>query len=77
LNFGSGCVQWLKEVFTTVGASSVDFIPSSEDISDAFKHIENEVYALDEVIAGHGDFCTLLASRGTAAAFLKTGCTHA
>jgi hypothetical protein len=32
---------------------------------------------LDEVIAGHGDFCALLASRGTAAAFLKDGCTHA
>ena len=29
------------------------------------------------MIAGHGDFCALLASRGTAAAFLKDGCTHA
>jgi hypothetical protein len=28
------------------------------------------------VIAGHGDFCALLASRGIAAAFLKTGYTH-
>jgi hypothetical protein len=35
------------------------------------------VEALDEVIAGHGDFCALLASRGTAATFLKAGCTHA
>jgi hypothetical protein len=67
----------LKEVFSSVGASSVDIIPSSEDIPDAFKHIENEVYALDEVIAGHGDFCALLASRGTAVAFLKAGSTHA
>ena len=32
---------------------------------------------LDEVIVGHGDFCALLASRGTAAAFLKAGCRHA
>jgi hypothetical protein len=32
---------------------------------------------LDEVIAGHGDFCALLASRGTAVAFLKAGYTHA
>jgi hypothetical protein len=31
---------------------------------------------LDEVISGHGDFCALLASRGTAVAFMKTGCTH-
>jgi hypothetical protein len=29
------------------------------------------------VIAGHGDFYALLASCGTAAAFLKVGCTHA
>jgi hypothetical protein len=43
----------------------------------AFEHIETEVDALDEVMTGHGDFCALLASRGTAAAFLKAGCTHA
>jgi phage FluMu protein Com len=49
----------------------------AEDISDTFKHIENEVDALDEVITGHCDFCSLLASRGTTAAFLKAGCTHA
>jgi hypothetical protein len=39
--------------------------------------LKNEVDALDEVITGHGDFCALLDSRGTAAAFLKAGCTHA
>jgi hypothetical protein len=77
LNFGNRCVQRLKEVFGLVGASSEDFPPSSEDIPNTFKHIRNEVDALDEVIAGHGDFCALLASRGTAAAFLKAGCTHA
>jgi hypothetical protein len=26
---------------------------------------------------GHGDFCALVASRGTAAAFMKVGCNHA
>jgi hypothetical protein len=77
LNFGSRCVQRLKEVFSLVGARSEDFSPSSEYIPNTFKHIENEVDALDEVITGHGDFCALLASRGTAAAFLKAGCTHA
>jgi hypothetical protein len=41
-----------------------------------FEHIEGEVDALDKVIARHGDFCALLASRGTAVAFMKTGCTH-
>jgi hypothetical protein len=77
LNFGSRCVQRLKGVFSSVGASSEDITPLSEDISNTFKHIENEVDALDEVIAGHGDFCALLASRDIAAAFLKVGCTHA
>jgi fructoselysine-6-P-deglycase FrlB-like protein len=77
LEFDSHCVQRLKGVFSSVGASSEDITPPTEEISDTFKHIENEVNALDEVIAGHGDFCVLLASRGTTAAFLKTGCTHA
>jgi hypothetical protein len=77
LKFGSSCVQRLKKVFSSVGASSKDITPSAEDISNTFDHIENEVDALDEVIAGHGDFCALLASRGTAATFLKAGCTHA
>jgi hypothetical protein len=40
------------------------------------EHIEGEVDALDEVIGGHADFCALVVSRGTAAAFLKAGCTH-
>jgi chromosome segregation ATPase len=77
LEFGSRCVQRLKGFFSSVGASSEYITPSTEDISDTFKHIENEVDALDEVIAMHGDFCALLASRGTAATFLKVGCMHA
>jgi hypothetical protein len=77
LNFGGRCVQRLKEVFSSVGASSEDITPSYEDIPNTFKHIENEVDALDEVIAGHGDFCALLASRGTSVTFLKAVCTHA
>lgn len=77
LNLGSSCVQRLKKVFSSVGASSEDITPSAEDIPNTFAHIENKVDALDEVIAGHGDFCALLASRGTAAAFFKAGCTHA
>jgi chromosome segregation ATPase len=51
LNFGSRCVQRLKEVFSSVGASSEDITPSSEDIPSTFIHIENEVDALNEVIA--------------------------
>jgi hypothetical protein len=76
LNFGNRCMQRLKQVFNSVGASSEKFEPSAEDLSSTFEHIEGEVEALDEVIAGHGDFCALLASRGTAIAFMKDGCTH-
>jgi hypothetical protein len=70
-------VHRLKGIFNSVGASSEEIAPSAEDIPKAFEHIENEVDALDEVIIGHRDFCALLASRGTAATFLKVGCTHA
>jgi hypothetical protein len=76
LSFGNRCVQRLKQVFNSVGASSEKFEPSVEDLPGTFDHIEGEVDALDEVIAGHGDFYALLASRGTTVAFMKTGCTH-
>jgi hypothetical protein len=76
LNFGNRCVQQLKQVFNLVGASSKKFEPSVEDLPNTFEHIEGEVEALDEVIAGHGDLCALLASHGTAIAFMKAGCTH-
>jgi hypothetical protein len=70
-------VHRLKGIFSSVGASSEEIAPLAEDISKTFEHTENEVDALDEVITVHGDLCALLASRGTAAAFLKAGCTHA
>jgi DNA repair exonuclease SbcCD ATPase subunit len=76
-DFATRCVNRLKGIFNSVGASSEEIGPSAEDIPKAFEHIENEVEALDEVITGHGDFGALLASRGTAAAFLKAECTHA
>jgi hypothetical protein len=76
LGFGTRCIQRLKQVFNSVGASFEKFKPSVEDLPGTFDHIEGEVDALDEVIAGHGDFCALLASRGTTVAFMKAGCTH-
>jgi hypothetical protein len=76
LEFSKRCVQRLKQVFYSVGASSEKFDPSSEDLPGAFEHIEGEIDDLDEVIAGHGDFCALVASRGTTFAFLKSGCEH-
>jgi hypothetical protein len=76
LEFSSRCVQRLKQIFNLVGASCEEFSPSTEDLSGAFEHIEGEIDDLDEIITGHGDFCALVASRGTAVAFLKSGCTH-
>jgi hypothetical protein len=76
LGFGTRCIQRLKPVFNSVGASSKKFKPSVEDLPGTFNHIKGEVDALDEIIAGHGDFCALLASRGTAVAFMKSGYTH-
>jgi hypothetical protein len=76
LGFGTRCIQWLKQVFNSVGASSEKFKPLVEDLPGTFDHIEGEVDALDEVIVGHGDFCALLASRSTTVAFMKAGCTH-
>jgi chromosome segregation ATPase len=75
--FATRCVDRLKGIFSSIGASSEEIAPSTEDIPKTFEHIENEVDALDEVITGHGDFCAMLTSRGLAAAFLKAGCTHA
>jgi hypothetical protein len=46
-----------------VGASFEKFEPSVEDLPSNFEHIEREVEVRDKVIAGHGDFCALLASR--------------
>jgi hypothetical protein len=76
LEFSNRCVQRLRQIFNSVGASSEKFSPSVEDLPGTFEHIKGEVDALDEVIAGHGDFCALLASRGTPVAFMKSGCTH-
>jgi hypothetical protein len=76
LEFSNRCVQRLKQVFNSVGAGYEKFSPSIEDLPGTFEHIEGEIDALDEIIAGHGDFCALVASRGTTVAFMKSSCTH-
>jgi hypothetical protein len=76
LEFSNRCVQRLKQVFNSVGAGYEKFSPSIEDLPGTFEHIEGEIDALDEIIAEHGDFCALVASRGTTVVFLKSSCTH-
>ena len=75
-DFATRCINRLKGIFNSVGATSEEINPSAKDIPGVFEHIENEVEALDEVITGHVDFCALVASRGTAATFMKVGCNH-
>jgi hypothetical protein len=74
--FATQCIAWLKGIFDSVGVVSEEVTPSTKDIPGALEHIEKEVDALDEVITGHDDFCALVASRGTTAAFMKAGCNH-
>jgi DNA repair exonuclease SbcCD ATPase subunit len=75
-NFASQCTTRLKSIFNSVEAASEEASFSAEDIPGALQSIEKEVDVLDEVITDHGDFCALVASHGTAAAFIKAGCNH-
>jgi hypothetical protein len=76
-NFVSQWTARLKSIFNSVGAASEEASLSVEDAPGALECVVKEVDVLDEVITGHGDFCTLVASRGTTAAFIKAGCNHA
>jgi hypothetical protein len=76
-NFATQCTAWLKSIFNSVRATSEEASLFAEDIPEALECIEKEVDVLDEVITSHGDFCALVASRGTAATFIKVGCNHA
>jgi chromosome segregation ATPase len=76
-NFATQCTARLKSIFNSVGAASEEASLSSEDIPGALESVEKEVDVLDEVITGHRDFCALVASRGTAAAFIKARFNHA
>jgi phage-related tail fiber protein len=76
-NFADQCAAQLKSIFNLVGVASKETSLSAEDIPGAIYCIKKEVDILDEIITGHGDFCALVASRGTTAAFIKVGCNHA
>jgi hypothetical protein len=76
-NFASQCTARSKSIFNSIGVASEEASLSSENVPGALECVEKEVDVLDEVITGHGDFCTLVASRGTTTAFIKVGCNHA
>jgi uncharacterized coiled-coil protein SlyX len=75
-SFATQCTARLKNIFISVRAMSEEANLFAEDIPGALGCIEKEIDVLDEVIIGHGDFCALVASRGSAAAFAKAGCYH-
>jgi hypothetical protein len=77
LEFASQCITRLRSIFNSVGVASEETSLSAEDIPGALDCIEKEVDVLDEVITNHGDFCAMVASRGTSAAFIKARCNHA
>jgi chromosome segregation ATPase len=74
--FATQCSARLKNIFNSVGAMSEEADLSAEDILGALGCIEKEIDVLDEVIISHGVFCTLVASRGTVAAFAKARRNH-
>jgi hypothetical protein len=74
--FATQCSARLKYIFISVEATSEEAIHFAEDILGALGWIEKEIEDLDEVIVGHGDFCALVVTRGTAAAFAKARCNH-
>jgi phage-related tail fiber protein len=76
-NFASQCTARLRSIFNSVGAATEEASLYVEDVPVALECVEKEVDVLDNVITSHGDFCALVASRGTAATFIKVGCNHA
>jgi hypothetical protein len=74
--FATQCIDRLNGIFNSIGAVSEEVNLSAKDIPRALGCIEKEVDAIDEVITSHNDFCALVASRDTAAAFVKARCNH-
>jgi hypothetical protein len=66
----------LCEIFNSVGAMSGEAKYPADDISKALEFVEKEINEFEEVMEGHGDFYTLVASRGTTTIFAKAGCKH-
>jgi hypothetical protein len=46
------------------------------NIPKALEFVKKEINEFDEVMVGHGDFCVLVAARGTTTIFAKAGCKH-
>jgi archaellum component FlaC len=60
--FATRCTSRLQEIFNSVGATSEGIKHSVNNIPKALEWIEKEVNDFDEVMVGHGDFCSLVAA---------------
>lgn len=81
--FATRCSSWLQNIFNSVGATSEEAKHSADNIPKALEWIEKQVDDLTKLwlvmaifMVGHGDFCALVAARGTTAIFAKTRCNH-
>jgi hypothetical protein len=74
--FAARCSSCVHEIFSSVGAISGEKNHSAEDIPKALDFMENEINEFGEVMEGHGDFCALVAARGTANIFTNAACKH-
>jgi hypothetical protein len=66
----------LREIFHSIGVASKEAKYKPDDLPRVLEWVEKEIDAFDKVMEGQGDFCALVASRGTAAIFEKARCTH-
>jgi hypothetical protein len=74
--FAIQCSSRLREIFNSVEVVSEDANHSTDNILKALEFVEKEINDFDEVMVGYGEFCALVAARGTAAIFAKAGCSH-
>jgi hypothetical protein len=74
--FATRCSLCLHEIFNSVGTMSGEANYSSGDIPKMLEFVKKEIYEFYEVMVGHGDFCALVAARGTTTIFSKAGCKH-
>jgi hypothetical protein len=74
--FATWCSLRLRKIFNSVKAMSREANYFADNIPKALEFVEKEINEFDEVMVGHGDFCALVAARGTATIFAKVGCKH-
>jgi hypothetical protein len=66
----------LRDISIILGLHSRKLIILSNIFQGHSDGLKKEIEDLDEVIVGHGDFCALVAARGTVAVFAKARCNH-